>query len=233
MGYLPIFLDVTDRPCLVVGGGEVAARKAQSLCAAGARVTVISPQVNSELGDLARAGKIVHLNRRFKRGDMRGCVLVFAATDDPALHRALAAEARELAIPLNVADVPELCTFIAPAVISQGALQIAISTGGASPAYAARLRRELERRFGREHAVTLEILRAARKHLRASGIDAAERMRRLKILADAPIEQALRDGDRPAVERILSIHLGAGVGLAELGIEAGDASIGPAPRAAH
>lgn len=233
MGYLPIFVDVTDRPCLVVGGGEVAARKVESLCDAGARVTVVSPHLGPALADAARADKFSHLNRRYAKGDMRGCVLVYATTDDAALHRALAAEARELAIPLNVADAAELCTFIAPAVVSRGALQIAISTGGASPAFAARIRRELERHFGDEHARTLEILRAARIYLRAAGVGSTDRMRRLKGLANAALPQALRDGNVSEVERVLSQHLGDGVGLLELGIEPGTLSAACASRAAQ
>src|SRR5258708_36727592 len=98
---------------------------------------------------------------------MRGCVLVYAATDDPKLHRELAAEARSLGVPINVVDVPELCTFIAPAVVKRGALQIAISTGGAAPAFAARLRRNLEDQFVTEYALILEIVRAARPRLHA------------------------------------------------------------------
>ena len=93
-------------------------------------------------------GLVTHVARDYARGDIRGCVLVYAATGDPKLHRELAAEARTLGIAINVADVPELCTFIAPAVVKRGMLQIAISTAGASPALAARLRTALENQFG-------------------------------------------------------------------------------------
>ncbi len=148
MAYIPIFLDVTGRECVVVGGGEVAARKVESILEAGARVTVVSPHLSPILESLAASGSVTHLARNYQRGDIRGCVLVYAATDDPKLHRELAAEARALGIPVNVVDVPELCTFIAPAVVKRGELQIAISTGGASPAFAARLRRTLEDQFG-------------------------------------------------------------------------------------
>jgi siroheme synthase-like protein len=144
---------------------------------------------------------------------------VYAATDDPKLHRELAAEARALGIPINVVDVPELCTFIAPAVVKRGALQIAISTAGASPAFAARLRRELEDQFGAEYALTLEVLRAARRMLHADEIDPAERMRRLSDLANSALPVAVARGDVDAIERILATHLGAGVGLSRLGID--------------
>src|ERR1700676_1071340 len=191
MGYIPIFLDVAGRECMVVGGGEVAARKVESILEAGARVTVISPRLSPPMAAIVACGQVTHLARNYQPGDIRGCVLVYAATDDPKLHRELAAEARALGIPLNVVDVPELCTFIAPAVVKRGALQIAISTGGASPAFAARLRRNLEDQFGDEYARTLEVLRAARRRLHACEIDPAVRMRRLKDLANSALPDAI------------------------------------------
>jgi precorrin-2 dehydrogenase / sirohydrochlorin ferrochelatase len=220
MAYIPIFLDVTGRECVVVGGGEVAARKVESLLDAGAHVTVVSPSLSPALAEITTSRLVTHIARSYQRGDIRGCVLAYAATDDFSLHRELAAEARALGIPLNVVDDPELCTFIAPAVVKRGALQIAISTAGASPAFAARLRRSLEAQFGMEYALTLEVLRAARHRLRAGEIEPAERMRRLKALADSALPDAIAAGDLPAIDAILAAHLGDGVGLAVLGIEA-------------
>jgi precorrin-2 dehydrogenase/sirohydrochlorin ferrochelatase len=218
MAYIPIFLDVTGRECVVVGGGEVAARKVESLLEAGARVRVVSPRLSPPLESLVARGSVTHLARDYQRGDIRGCVLVYAATDDPKLHNALAAEARVLGIPVNVVDVPGLCTFIAPAVLQRGALQIAISTGGASPAFAARLRRELEDQFGPDYARTLEVLRAARRRLHADEIDPAERMRRLKDLANSALPAAIAAGDVAAIDRILATHLGDGVDLDALNL---------------
>ena len=218
MGYIPIFLDVTGRHCLVVGGGEVAARKVESLVEAGARVTVVSPRLSASMETLVVRGQAVHVARCYQHGDIGGCVLAYAATDDPKLHRELAGEARALGIPINVVDVPDLCTFIAPAVVKRGALEIAISTGGASPAFAARLRRELEDKFGPEYALALEVMRAARRRLHAGEMDPAERMRRLKDLANSALPDAIAAGDVGAIERILATHLGDGVGLAALGL---------------
>lgn len=219
MRYLPIFLDVAGRECVVVGGGEVAARKVESLLEAGATVTVVSPRLSTKLAALAERGIVRHVARGYQRGDLRGCALVYAATDDLKLHRELAAEAHALGIPINVADVPELCTFIAPAVVKRGALQIAISTSGASPAFAARMRRTLEKQLGADYAITLEVLRAARRRLRNDEIDPAERMRRLTDLANSELPQAVAAGDVAAVDRILAAHLGDGVSLARLGID--------------
>jgi len=219
MGYIPIFLDVTGRECVVVGGGEVAARKVESLLEAGAHVTVVSPRLSRSMQAIVARGPVSHIARDYVPGDIRGCVLVYAATSDPKLHRELAAEARVLGIPINVIDVPELCTFIAPAVVNRGALQIAISTAGASPAFAARLRRELEQQFGTEYALALEVLRAARRRLHADEIDPADRMRRLKDLANSALPKAIAVGDVAAIERLLATHLGDGVGLVRLGID--------------
>jgi precorrin-2 dehydrogenase/sirohydrochlorin ferrochelatase len=218
MGYIPIFLDVTGRECVVVGGGEVAERKVEALLNAGAHVTVVSPHLSQSLESIAARGLVTHIARDYERGDIRGSVLVYAASDDPKLHRELVAEARALGIPINVVDVPELCTFISPAVVNRGDLQIAISTGGASPAFAARLRRALEDQFGTEYALTLKVLRAARRRLHADEIDPADRMRRLKELADSALPDAIAVGDVAAIERILASCLGAGVGLAALGV---------------
>jgi precorrin-2 dehydrogenase len=220
MGYLPIFVGVGGRPCLVAGGGEVAARRAVELLDAGAAVTVVSPQLGPALAALARAGRITHLARVYHHGDLRGFALVYAATGDAEVHRELAAEARELGIPLNVTDAPELCSFIAPAVVRRGALQIAISTGGASPATAARLRRELETQFGAEYAATLEVLRAARHRLRRCEPDPAARATRLRALAESDLARLLRIGDFEAVDALVTRH--AGAGLAALGLVASE-----------
>jgi precorrin-2 dehydrogenase/sirohydrochlorin ferrochelatase len=219
MGYIPIFLDVTGRECVVVGGGEVAARKVESILEAGAHVTVVSPSLSPPMKAIVAQEQVTHIARDYQRGDIRGCVLVYAATDDPKLHRELAAEARALGILVNVVDVPELCSFIAPAVVKRGALQIAISTGGASPAFAARLRRNLKDQFGPEYARTLEVLRAARRRLHACEIDPAVRMRRLKDLANSALPDAITARDVSAIDRILATHLGDGVDLAVLGID--------------
>jgi precorrin-2 dehydrogenase len=233
MGYIPIFLDVTGRECVVVGGGGIAARKVESLLEAGARVRVVSPRLSPPLAAIVARGLAIHIARDYERGDINGCVLVYAATDDPKLHRELAAEARALRIPINVADVPDLCTFIAPAVVKRGALQIAVSTCGAAPAFAARLRRELEDQFGARYALTLEVLRAARRRLYADEIDAAQRMRRLSGLANSALPDAIAVGDLAAIERILATHLGDGVGLARLGIDPASLAVAPAPELSH
>jgi precorrin-2 dehydrogenase/sirohydrochlorin ferrochelatase len=211
MGYLPIFLAMERRRCVVIGGGDIAARKVSQLLAAGAQVTVISPRLVRALAILAESATITYHARKWERGDLRGFDLAFAATDDLGAHREISNEARELGVMLNVADEPELCDFIAPAVVRRGDLQIAISTSGASPATAARIRRELEDRFGWEYAAALKLLRAARDYLLANDSDVSSRGRKLAALAASDLTGRLRVGDRAAVERLVGSHLGVGL----------------------
>lgn len=211
MGYLPIFLAMEQRRCVVIGGGKIAARKVAQLLAAGAHVTVISPRLVRELAVLAESAAITYHPRKWERGDLRGFELAFAATDDTDAHREISAQARALGVMLNVADEPDLCDFIAPAVVRRGDLQIAISTSGASPATAARIRRELEEQFGWEYAAALKLLRVARDYLLANDRDIASRARKLAAIAASDLTGYLRAGDRAGVERLAIAHLGVGL----------------------
>ncbi len=216
MAYLPIFLDLTSRRCLVIGGGEVAARKVVSLLEAGAEVLVVSPALVPPLADLARAGRIIYRHREYEPGDMTDAALVYAATDDPALHQRVYVEARGHSIPINVADVPSLCTFLAPATMTRGSLQIAVSTEGASPALAKRIIARIERMFGPEYGLALEVLRAARHHLKATEPDIRVRASKLTALARSRIPEYLRKGNLDALDRKLLREIG--VGLDALGL---------------
>jgi precorrin-2 dehydrogenase/sirohydrochlorin ferrochelatase len=226
MAYLPIFVDVTASPCAVIGGGEVAERKVRGLVERGAEVTVISASASEEIATLAASGAIRWNRRPWRSGDLAGFEMVFCALNDPEAARMAAAEARKLGIPINVADQPELCTFIAPAVVRRGDLQIAISTSGASPALAARIRAALEREFGAEYAAAIIVLRAARAFVREREPDVSERSRRLGALVERDIAAIIRTGDGAALDRALRETVGAD--LAELGI-AHVALMAPAP----
>jgi uroporphyrin-III C-methyltransferase/precorrin-2 dehydrogenase/sirohydrochlorin ferrochelatase len=144
MDYLPIFLKVEDRPCLVVGGGKVAARKVSLLMRAGAAITTVSPALGDELRVLLEQGAITHVARDFQNTDLDDCVLVIAATDDEAVNRSVSELANSRRIPVNVVDSPDLCSFIMPSIIDRSPVQIAVSTGGASPVLARLLRSRLE-----------------------------------------------------------------------------------------
>jgi precorrin-2 dehydrogenase/sirohydrochlorin ferrochelatase len=219
MGFIPIFLQVENRPCLVVGGGPVAARKIHPLLDAGARVTVISPRVTPDMARLGRSERVCLLPRPYRSGDMRGFDLVYAATSDRRLQRRLFEEARHLRIPINVADAPEFCSFIVPAVARRGRLQVAISTAGASPAMARLVRHRLERWLGPEYEDLLDVMAAAREWLKRHEPDPGARAHKLAALAASDLDDALRSRDADAVERIVGRCLGAAVRMADLGME--------------
>ena len=138
--YYPLMLKVKDEACLVVGGGAVALQKVRGLRRAGADVTVVSPDFSPALRRL----RVRRLRRRFRAGDVAGRVLVIAATDDPGVNRAVYDACRRRSIPVNVVDVPELCTFIVPSILRRGPVVIAVSTSGQSPSLAKALRHRLE-----------------------------------------------------------------------------------------
>ncbi len=142
--FFPVFLDLEDRDCLVVGGGGVAARKVTALLRAGARVQVVAPRLCDELSALARDGRIGHSDRQFSESDLDGKVLVIAGTDKAAVNQQVSELARQRNLPVNVVDQPELCNFIVPSTIDRSPVQVAISTGGASPVLARLLRARLE-----------------------------------------------------------------------------------------
>jgi precorrin-2 dehydrogenase/sirohydrochlorin ferrochelatase len=215
--YYPAYLDLRGRPCIVIGGGEVAARKVASLLEAGARVTVVSPTLAAELRALADTHEVVHHARAYRRGDLAGAWLACAATDDEAVHAAIAAEAAEARVFLNVVDRPALCGFIVPALVTRGVVSVAVSTGGASPALAKRLAGDLDAALGAEWAVAARVLGALRARL--AGMEPTARARIFSALADAPLLQAIRDRDVVRVDALLGEQVGTGVTLADLGVD--------------
>jgi precorrin-2 dehydrogenase/sirohydrochlorin ferrochelatase len=143
MSLFPIFLKLTARPCTVVGAGDLAESKIESLLTANARVTVIAPHANARITVLADSGEITLHPREYADGDLAGQFLAVAATDNPAVNRAVFAEAEASGVLINAVDDPPFCDFYFPSVVRRGDLQIAISTAGASPALAQRLRKEI------------------------------------------------------------------------------------------
>ncbi len=174
--YFAAFLDLRGRRCLVVGGGAVGERKARDLLRAGADVTLVSPRLTADLAALARAGVLAHRPRPFRRADVRGAALVIAATGVPGVDAAVAAEARRRRALVNVVDRPAACDVILPSVLRRGRLQIAVSTGGRSPALAREIRRRLERVVGPEYAALVERVGEARDRARALAPTTAARL---------------------------------------------------------
>lgn len=143
MDLFPIFLKIAARPCIVIGAGRLAESKIESLQAAHAKVTVIAPEATERIVDLAAAGEVEWHRREYAVGDLTGNFLVVAATNVPAVNRAVFQEATEKNILCNAVDDPPFCDFYFPSVVRRGDLQIAISTAGHSPALAQRLRKEI------------------------------------------------------------------------------------------
>ena len=179
----PMFLKLTGRRCLVVGGGTIAESKIASLVEADAWVRVVAPAASSQVQSRANAGKIEWLQRRFQPDDLEGMFLVVAATSSREVHEQIFQRARQLGVLCNIVDVPALCDFYYPAVLHRGALQIAVSTGGQSPALAQRLRKELEEQFGPDYGPWLEHLGESRDKLFAQPMDPDDRKRLLHDLA--------------------------------------------------
>ena len=206
--YYPIFLDLTDRFCLVVGGGPVAERKVESLLGVGARVTVLSPAMTERLRAWATSGNIRYVQREYQWGDLIGYQLAFATTDDGEVNAAMAWEGRERGVWVNTADDPVNCDFILPSVLRRGALVVAVATGGASPALSRAIREELEGYFTDDYAVLAEVVVDVRRELRteARRSDAGKWRRAL----DADLRRLIAAGRREEAKARLLDRLGAG-----------------------
>ena len=222
MPYYPAFLDLSGRLAVVVGGGQVAARKSASLLRAGARLRLVAPETHAETRALMARGNIEHRARGFIPQDLEGAALVISATDDEDLNRQVAAEAEKRGILVNVVDVPELCSFIVPAVVRRGGLLLAISTSGASPAAARKVRQELEKFFGPAWAPYLNLMAAVRKRVLAQGRPALENRELFVRLTDSSLLEKVAAADAAGVEAILREVLGPGYGLADLGLSPDD-----------
>jgi precorrin-2 dehydrogenase / sirohydrochlorin ferrochelatase len=202
MPLFPISLKLRGRLCVVVGGGVIAESKIQSLLAAEAHVVVVAPEATETVAAWARAGQIEWQEKNFATEDLCGAFLVVAGTSSPQVNHDVFRQCEAEGILCNVVDDPEFCHFYYPAVVRRGALQIAISTEGQSPALAQRLRKELEAQFGPEYEQWLEWLGAARQFLRSEGKDPEETKRLLHQLAsEEMIEKFLRENDRELIGR--------------------------------
>ena len=159
----PLFLDLAGQPVVVIGAGKVATRKIRTLLAAPANVTVISPTASAAIRQFARADRVRWRRRRYRRGDLRGARLVIAATNDQAINELVCTEAKRRRLLVNCVAPPSAGNFIVPALVRRGGILLAISTGGASPAFAKQLRRELERFLDGGYSVRLNKMAGNRK----------------------------------------------------------------------
>jgi precorrin-2 dehydrogenase/sirohydrochlorin ferrochelatase len=208
--YYPVFLDLKDRLCVVVGGGLVALRKVESLMSAGAKVRVVSPAVVPEIQDLE--GVEINL-KSYDSHDLAGAWLVIAATDDEAVNLAVSRDANRRRIFCNAVDRPEACSFIVPSVVERGPIKIAISTGGVSPALAKRLRMELGVMIGDEYVGLARILGALRPLVlnQEGGHEAHKRV--FDVLVNSDLLDAIQRHDTELVHEILEQAMGQRIDL--------------------
>jgi precorrin-2 dehydrogenase / sirohydrochlorin ferrochelatase len=171
--YYPAFLDLRGRRCVIIGAGEIAERKVQQVLACEGSVTFSSPEASAYIRELAEAKAVEWLVRPYASGDLTGAFLAIAATDDGAVNQQVHAEAEAKGVLLNVVDIPALCSFIAPAVVERGPVKVAISTGGASPALARKLRESLEGYDPLAWADAARVLAEVREELKRSGSQAS------------------------------------------------------------
>ena len=188
--YYPVFLNLKDRKVVVVGGGKVAERKILALLRSGADLTVISPEITGKIEREKKRGGIKHIRRQYQKGDLRGVFLVIAATDSSAINEKISHDARCL---VNIVDTPRLCNFIVPSVMKRGAMTIAISTGGISPALSRSIRKELEKLYQPEFSEYLESLRSIRAEALKEIGDERRRADFLKSLASGEMLGILRE----------------------------------------
>ncbi|MCH8815548.1 MAG: bifunctional precorrin-2 dehydrogenase/sirohydrochlorin ferrochelatase [Chloroflexi bacterium] len=211
MRYYPVFLDVQDKPVVIAGGGHVAHQKLGGLIDAGARVTLISPELSAEVQQFVDDGKVTHINREYQDGDMEGYFLAFVATDDGAINKVVADEARSKRVWINAVDDVPNCDFIMPAVVRQGELVLAISTSGESPAMARKVREDIEEFLGEDDAELLSLAAEVRRELQDQGVvvkdcDRCDRnhLDVWNAALDAEVKTLVGDGHRDqAKERLL------------------------------
>ncbi len=217
MRYLPIFLQLKDQPCLVIGGGDVARRKIERLLRSDAEVTVVAPVLDKTLSDLKAAGRIQHIEANFETDQLQKQTLVIAATDDDAVNRKVAAAANAAGILINVVDNPALCSFIMPSVIERDPVQIAISTGAASPVLARLLRARLETLIPSAYGRLASLMSDFREKVKARFPRQNDRRRFWEEVLQGPVAEMLLAGQDRAALDALEQRLEAGMPSAPQG----------------
>jgi len=219
MNFLPIFINVKDQPCLVVGGGEVAARKVELLLKGGARVVVVAPELGAALTARRQAGEIGHRAEAFLPAQVQAHRLVIAATDDEGVNRAVAEAAQARNIPVNVVDRPELCTFIMPAVIDRSPVVIAVSSGGASPVLARLIRARIESLIPAAYGRLAKLVGEFRARVKQRFGHINQRRAFWEEVLQGPIAEMMFSGREQAARAALTARLDT---IADRGSEVGE-----------
>ncbi len=209
MRHYPVYLDLRDKSCLVVGAGRVGVRKISTLLGCGVkRLLAVDPGAPSQsLAALLDHPALTHERRAFKPDDLKGMFLVIASTDNADLNRSISRLCQERNIMCNIVDQPELCNCILPAVLTRGDLAIAVSTGGTSPALAKKIRQRLSRAFGQEYADFLDLMGRLRPLVIGLGRGADVNADIFRSLTDDAILQAVKDRDTDRLASLLRQRL--------------------------
>lgn len=211
MDYLPIHLDLKAKQTLIVGGAEAALRKAELLLAAGANVRVVAPEVCAEIAALASAGRLVHIARIFSSTDLAGISLVIGAAEPDVDLAALATAARVAGVPVNIVDHPALSTFIMPAIVDRGLITVGISSSGASPVLARRIRELIERLLPARLGDLARFAKDFRTAVRSVIPDFSRRRHFWEQFFDSSVAETVLSGDeRRAREQMLALINRAG-----------------------
>ncbi|MCZ2122640.1 MAG: bifunctional precorrin-2 dehydrogenase/sirohydrochlorin ferrochelatase [Anaerolineales bacterium] len=206
--YYPVYIQLENQPCIVIGGGKIAEGKVEGLLEAGAVVEVISPALTPRLHELVSQRKIKYHERAYRAGDLAGAFMVICATNIPAVNQQVWNEANENHQLVNVVDDTPRCNFIAPAILRNGDLTIAISTSGKAPALAVRLKEKIQKQIGPENARFLEIAGQLREPLAKHIPDFETRKKLWYEIVDSDVLQLIADGNEQAALEIISQTVG-------------------------
>jgi len=216
MRYYPVNLDIQNRKCLVVGGGSVGTRKVMTLLECGAVVTVVSSDVAEELLELAEKKMIELKKRPYESSDIDGMFLVIGATDNEELNWQINKDAEHQNKLCNIADRPEACNFILPSIVNRGNLVIAISTSGKSPAFAKKMRQDLEKEFGEEYDEFLQLMGAIRKKALSEKHEPEAHKHLFEQLINRGLIDMIRNHDEEKINSLLFEIFGKGYRFEEL-----------------
>jgi siroheme synthase-like protein len=206
--YYPVYLELRDQPCIVIGGGKIAEGKVEGLLAVEAQVKIIAPELTPHLQSLADENKISYISRAYQAGDLTGAFIVICATDQPEINHQVWQEASANHQLVNVVDDIPRCNFIAPSILRNGDLIIAISTSGKAPALAVRLKERLQKELGNEYARFLELAGHLREPLARHIPDFATRKKIWYEIVDSGILDVLAEGDEERAIEIISEKVG-------------------------
>ena len=202
MDFLPVFFDLHGRRCVLIGGGDIAARKLSLLLSAGADVFVIAPKLVPAIEALKGQGKVTHIAESFRPDQLDGAVLVFAATDDATVNRSVSENAKSRGIPVNVVDQPKLCTFIMPSIVDRSPVVAAVSTGGASPVLARLIRARLETLIPAGYGRLAQLMARFRDKVKKQ-IPFEKRRRFWEEVLESPIAEQVFSGQEDAAANAL------------------------------